>query len=66
MSKSAYGAKRKPPSKDKVVPIRVTPDQHAQIAALAAADGRSMTNFMRRMCERGMEDYLQKQAPSAA
>ena len=66
MSKKTSTAKRREPPKDKVVPIRVTPEQHARIAALAAADGRSMTNFMRRMCERGLEDYMQKSSGVAA
>lgn len=58
MSTKPSSGKRRPPSKDRVVPIRITPDEHTRIAQLAAADGRTMTNFMRRMYQRGLADYL--------
>lgn len=58
MSKEPSNSKRRQPSKDRVVPIRITPDEHTRIAQLAAADGRTMTNFMRRMYQRGLADYL--------
>lgn len=67
MSKSPRpGAKQAAPTKDKVVPIRVTAEEHARIKAMARDDGRSATGFMRRMCLRGLSDYLQQlQSPAA-
>lgn len=65
MTKQPSTTKRRAPCKDKVVPIRVTPEEHAQVARLAEADGRPMTNFMRRMYQRGLADYLRQQAKTA-
>lgn len=67
MSKSPHpGAKQAAPAKDKVVTIRVTAEEHGRITALARDDGRSATGFMRRMCLRGLTDYLQQlQSPTA-
>ncbi|MBK6615396.1 hypothetical protein [Ottowia sp.] len=43
-----------------MIPFRVPADEHAQIAELAEAEGRSMANFVRYMYRRGLEDYLQQ------
>lgn len=35
--------------------IRITPELKAQLQALAAADGRSLSNYITRLCEAAVQ-----------
>ena len=60
MAKTNHEAAGTPAAKGRLIPFRVPADEHAQIAELAEAEGRSMANFVRYMYRRGLEDFLQQ------